>query len=376
MSFPDYIIQFREVPQKIDQINQILGQALTSKGKQYLVIDPSSNSLGLTRDKSKASSMFEVAQWVGQVCNQIAADKSIDQGQVGELHLKISKLVRKEEKSKNLIQRLFDKIFNSKATRQTKEIFDAIDDTISKRHDYGQKTRPEGKPKITRGSTGKGPRIEIEGFTETRSYAEDREERLKPKIRAETSTTFDKIKDQKNSRKVILQAFKNEFQNRLGGMRLDKEAVEHVHNVFDNVLGLMEDEIVQVVPIRSQGPQKALQRFADRFNKELLAGNRIVLEFDRETFRDLMGSNVEGGRGKDIPIVRTPAIKNMIKDYNSGAWGPDEERTYSYDAIHADVMPQVKVALEGILGNPDFKKVLGDYLMQARIEMGKKGKIR
>ena len=310
MSSPDYNIIFREVPQNINQINQILGQALTSKGRSYLVVDQRSNTLGITNDKSKASSMLEIAVWMNQLSDQIAFDKSIDRGQIGEFHLKLSKFVKQEAKNKNFVKNIFNRIFSREESKQTQAALDNIDATLT--HKYGKQERPDGKPKILRGATGKGRPREIAGFRESRAYAKHAEELLAIKMQSEPST-FESIKDKKNSRKTILRVFEKELRKEF---RV-KGSVDEAERLFEEVLGKVQDDITKIIPIRAQGPQKAIDELMLRY-----AG---------------------------------AAIAN--KDIDSKA------------------LPGLLAAIDKIKADPNFQKVFGDFLLNYRIELGKKGRL-
>lgn len=362
----------------IQEINSVLEQVISSrsgdgKGRLYVVIHLNSGMIGTTSNKRLASSMSEIAQFV-----QERADRMIEQspeaGGDAQKQIKSLQNLKKsfftlceqyEQKHQSILARIAHFFSFSKTFRKTSELIAKttkhLNSQINRVHlstipqsdtDYG---------KYTRDINGKETECGL-------SYANYAAKRGMQKAVGESElgiTPFSKLSESKINQENLINTLKVELSAHFNlGFRSDGMAVSFTLDMFNEILEKLNSEVIA----DQISPEEALSQFENRLKEAIISKNEETIEFDRETFRDIVGRMVKDGRGspaKNFPSDH-PDVKMLIREYNQDLWVDKKNsagevinpRKLTYKNMDEAILQKMDNELSQILKREEVKNVL------------------
>jgi hypothetical protein len=167
------------------------------------------------------------------------------------------------------------------------------------------------------------------------------------------------------SKDAVVSVFSTEseaaYTKSQGKMFSDAKNASSFYNfVFSKVLEAVDLEIES----GKISPEKATDRFNELFSKEISKKTSFTEEITRETFKDLMGFQVEGGRGKPLLNPKNGEIKKLKAEYENGTWESGTTRTVEITEVTDAEAPKWKNCLDSVIKQDSFQTMLEAHFEQ------------
>lgn len=347
-----------KIPQDIKDINFVLEWALHSKSSKrlYVVIDPRTNSIGLTQNKKLATPTKKIAIWVNQFSKQAVQNNSVDRSALRSLNDRLFEVGKMFKNSKGFFQKIIDRIFGDKISKDIDETYVGIEKRLAT---YGMQKRPKFFVEFDK--AGKREKKSHKDMEQTLSYEKHAQNIKADKLKQDGIIDhFEKVKNLEDpSAQDITRAFNDQFSKVFDAKWApEKAAYMLVTSVFDDLL--QEDSDL----IETMSPEETLSWFKKQLLLNIVAKNSETLVMDRDTFRDLMGNKVKDGMGNKIPEsidTGSSQVRKLIKEYNENSWTNGMEKTLEYDIMDGKSLAKMKSALLPIINSEDFNSALLKY---------------